>query len=146
MRVSRSDKRNQVASIERSEHLPGDLVDIWYDPLNKDIPGWRGPAQISPVNTDEGNVIFRSQGKTLDRRDQEVRAHVRYLVFLRSALEHKVVQWNIMRKEVEAFPSMFMIVGVVHSEAVGTSLHIFVSMKAAGLSIHHSHWHRRFHI
>ena len=89
MRLQRGDKRNQVASIERSEHQPGDLVDIWYDPPNKDTPGWRGPAQISSVQIDEGNVTVRFQGKTLDRRYQEVRAHVPYLVYLSSVLDHK---------------------------------------------------------
>ena len=59
MRHQRGDKRNQVASIERFEHQPGDLVDIWYDPPNKDTPGWRGPAQISSVRIDEGNTLSR---------------------------------------------------------------------------------------
>lgn len=43
MRLARDDKRNQVASVERSEHLPGDLVDIWYGPRIKTFQG--GVAQ-----------------------------------------------------------------------------------------------------
>ena len=104
-----------MASIERSEHQPGDLVDIWYDPPNKDTPGWRGLAQVSFVQVDEGNLTVRFQGKTFDRRHQEVRAHVPYLVYLSSVLDHKASQWHILQREVEALSDVFLTVGAVHS-------------------------------
>ena len=115
MRLSRGDGRDQIANIERSEHVLGDLIDIWIDQPNKDPPRLRGPAQISSVNTGENNVIVRFQGKTLDRRHQEIRAHVPYLAFLSSMLDHNATQWSIMQKEIEALPNMFMTMGVVHS-------------------------------
>ena len=58
-------------------------------PLHKDTPGWRGPAQIASVNIGEGNVTVRCQGKTLDRRRQEVRAHVPYFEYLFAIVDHK---------------------------------------------------------
>lgn len=74
------DKRNQVAAQERSEHQPGDLVDIWYDFPNGDAPGWGGPAQIVSANDGGGDITVRSQGRTLDRRHQEVGMHVPYFM------------------------------------------------------------------
>ena len=59
------DKRSQVAGIERFEYKAVNLVDIWYDPPNKDTPGRRGPAQIVTVNDGEGNDIVRCQGEFL---------------------------------------------------------------------------------
>lgn len=71
-RLARADKRNQVVAMERSEHKPGDLVDIRYDHPNKDIPGWRGPAQIDTVNDGEGNIIARPQGRILEELESTV--------------------------------------------------------------------------
>ena len=79
-RFARSDTRNQIASVERSEHNPGGLSDSWYVPPNEDTPGWRGPARIATANDGEANITVRFQGETLDRRHQEVRAHVPCLV------------------------------------------------------------------
>ena len=73
MRLQRGEDRNQVAAQEKTEHEPGDLVNIWYDHPNKDTPGWKGPAQIAPVNVGEGDVAARSHGRKLDRRYQESR-------------------------------------------------------------------------
>ena len=112
--MPRGDTRNQVAALERAEHQPGDLVDIWYDLPNKDTPGWRGPAQIASVQETEGNVRVRSQWKTLDRRSQEVRAQVPYLVYLSSVIDHKAYQFDICRKEVENLLSVaYLIVGLI---------------------------------
>ena len=106
--------------MRRAEHQPGDLVDIWYDPPNKDTPGWRGPAQISSVNEDEGNITVRFQGRTLDRRPQEVRVHVPYLVYLSIVLFHKDEQWRIIQQGAECLTASFM---------------------AAGVVLHHGSWH-----
>ena len=53
------DKHQHVVAMERAEHRFGDLVDIWYDPPNKDTFGWRGPAQIAAVNESDGNIPIR---------------------------------------------------------------------------------------
>lgn len=116
-RFVRGSTRNQVVSIERSEHQPGDLVDIWYDPPNADTFVWRGPAQIAAVNGSEGNVPVRFQGKTLDRRHQEVRTHVPYLVYLPAVVEHKHHQWDIAKRDAENMSASFMTVGAVRSAA-----------------------------
>lgn len=46
-RSARGGTRNHLVAMGRSEHKPGNLVDIWYDPPTKDIPYWRGPSANS---------------------------------------------------------------------------------------------------
>ena len=75
-RFVRGGGRNQIASRQMSEHEPGYLVDIWYDPPHKDTPGWGGPAQVVSVNDGEGNITVWVSGEILDRRHQEFRARI----------------------------------------------------------------------
>lgn len=88
-RLARGDKRPQVAALQGAEYLPRDLVDIRYDPPNKDTPNRRGPAQIASIQESERNVTVRFQNKTLDHKQQEMRVHVPYLVYLSTILGHK---------------------------------------------------------
>jgi len=80
-RLTRADDSQSRSSLERAEHKVGDLVDIWFEPVNKDSKGWRGPAEIKSINEDVSNVSVRMQGRTLDRRPQEIREHIPYLVY-----------------------------------------------------------------
>ena len=91
-----------AAAQERGEHQPqpGDLVDIWYDPPSKGTPGWRGPAHIASVKIVECSFTVRFQGGVLDRRHQEVRAHVPHLAYLPAIVDHKSHQWSIFKREV----------------------------------------------
>lgn len=75
-RLARGDYHKPIPAQERAEHRPGDLVDIWYDPPNNDTPGWRGPASVVSPSFGECNFAVRFQGRTLDRRQQEVLVHV----------------------------------------------------------------------
>ena len=70
-----------MAAQERCEYQPKGLGDIWYEPTNKEVSGWRGPAQVATVNRDEGNVTVRFQGRTLDRKTSDVRVRIPYLVY-----------------------------------------------------------------
>ena len=77
-RLARADGYNTRGAIQRQQFKEKDLVDIWFEPTNKDQKGWRGPAETLSVNSAEGNVSVRYQGRTLDRRSQEVRSHTLY--------------------------------------------------------------------
>ena len=81
-RVKRADKSKTRPATELAEWKQGQTVDIWFDPKDKDTPGWRGPSVISSVNAGEGNISVRYQGRTLDRQTSEVREHIPYFVFL----------------------------------------------------------------
>ena len=98
-RLVRGDERSQAVAMDRSEHTPGDLVDVWYEAfLIKTSLGWRGLAQIAAANGGERHISVRSQGGTLDRRYQEVGVHVPYLVFLLLALvDHQQYHWSIIQ-------------------------------------------------
>ena len=112
-RFQRGDYHKQVAAQERAEHQPGDLVDIRYDFPSTGIPGWRGPSQIASVNVGKCNVTVRVQGRTFDRRRQEVRMRVPYLVCMLILIDSQQKEWSIIRKEVENLTSAFVTVGTV---------------------------------
>lgn len=92
----------------------GDLVDIWYDPPNKDAPGWRGPAQISSISIDDGSVIARFQGRTRDRRHQEVRVHMPYLVVVFGVLPYRISVWQRVRNYVKGLMRCQEILGAIY--------------------------------
>ena len=98
-RSVRCDKRNQLAAIQRFEHQTGDVGDRWYHFLIKHTPVWRGPAQIATVNWVDGNAAVIFQGGSLDRRHQEVRAHVPYSVSLSVVVGHDVFPCNTIRQK-----------------------------------------------
>ena len=132
--------------MERSEHRPGDLVDIWFDPPNKDTPGWRGPAQISSINDGEGNITVRFQGRTLDRRHQEVRQHVPYFIFVATLIPHKDTQWQIVRQGAECITHGCIALGATYQQsgwhvASHTHTHDGRRLLDAALSIAHSTLH-----
>ena len=73
--------------------------------------------QIVTGNKGEGNVTVRSQGKCLDRRHQEVRAHVPYLVYLSAIIGHTVHHWNIVRRDVDYMSAPLLRVRVVFQQS-----------------------------
>ena len=101
-RVERGDRSRTRGATELADHAPGDLVDIWFDPVNKDTPGWRGPATMKTINHGDGNVTVRYQGRSLDRTGQEVRRHIAYLVFLSLCHPELIHFWNMLRDFTEA--------------------------------------------
>ncbi|CAK0851968.1 unnamed protein product [Prorocentrum cordatum] len=55
----------------------GDSVDIFRDPPNKDVTGWRGPCKVVAMDrADEGTIDVRWQGRTLPCRPADVRKAV----------------------------------------------------------------------
>ena len=80
--MDRADRHNTRPAVERQEYKVGDLVDLWYEPLNKDTSGWRGPGKVHSLQPNEGVVTVRYQGRSLDRRAQEVRPHIPYVLGL----------------------------------------------------------------
>ena len=58
--------------------VPGSQVDLWRQPEQKDIPGWRGPAVVMDVDTEANNVSVKWQGRMLGIPLRQVRPHVGY--------------------------------------------------------------------
>ena len=101
---------------------------MWYDPTNKDTLGRRGPAQVATVNDGEANITVRCQGRTFDRRHQEARVHIFYVIYLLPSVPHKQHQWGIAQKDVQRLTASFATVGVVLQRSAwhltpGSSIH-----------------------
>ena len=101
-RLSRADSANSRATVELSEMQPGCLVDIWFEPSNKDVKGFRGPAQVATVQPAENQITVRYQGRSLDRRAQEVRHHIPYLVFVSCLYDELLGMWEQLRDHCES--------------------------------------------
>ena len=114
-RVERAHHARTQNPIEAYEYTPGELVDAWFEPPNKDNPrGWRGPGKILSVNTEEGNVTIRYQGHTLDRRMQEVRPHIAFLIDLVHFASGFMHHWERVRSTVENMrPKQHMTLGLL---------------------------------
>ena len=95
-RMERADRHNTRPAVERQEYKVGDLVDLWYEPPSKDTSGWRGPGKVHSLQPSEGVVTVRYQGRSPDRRAQEVRPHIPYLVFF-SLRRHHHDHWEYVR-------------------------------------------------
>ena len=81
-RLDRVHLHNTRPALERMEYAESVLVDIWFKPEDKDQCGWRGPANVKTVNSDEGDVTVRYQGRSLDRAPAQVRPHIPYFIYL----------------------------------------------------------------
>ena len=70
-RLERANSTNTRPALELADYKPKDRIDIWMEPANKDIRGWRGPAEVLSVHPEDGNLSCRIQGRTLQRQAQE---------------------------------------------------------------------------
>ena len=115
-RLQRADRHKTVAALERSGYQVGGLVDIWYEPTTKDVSGWKGPAQIATINNDEGNVTVRFQGRTMDRRSQEVRHHIPYFVYYSGMFNHHAEAFDRLADYTEHLPTNeFKTLGLIYT-------------------------------
>ena len=65
-RMQLVDTRRARPSMQLSDIQIGQEVDIWFDPSQKDQPGFRGPAKVASIQPQENVVTVRYQGRTLD--------------------------------------------------------------------------------
>ena len=117
-RAARADRSQTRGHINLQDFKPGDSVDIWFDPTAKDVKGWRGPAELKSINESEGNVSVRFQGRTLDRRNAEVRPHVAFLVYASMYLPELFSVWLYLKQYCQGLKSgTCVIVGIVLSSS-----------------------------
>ena len=61
---------------EYDEYADCDEVELWKDPLTKDLPGWRGPATVTASNRQsEGRITVDWQGTNMELPLAEVRPY-----------------------------------------------------------------------
>ena len=125
-RLQRADRHKTVAAIGLAEHTVGDLVDIWYEPSTKDVSGWRGPAQIATINDSDGNITVRFQGRTLDRKHQEVRYPISYFVYCNGSFAQKADAFMTLANYMESTLKLreFTTIGMIYKRGwIQTELH-----------------------
>ena len=119
-RLARADRHNTRVCLELQEYKSGDIVDIWMEPANKDLVGWRGPAEVLGVRPSEGQLDVKIQGRTLQRRGQEGRPHIAFLIFLSlmSTLTQRTMDdWIKLRSHTENLPrGVIQIYGAIMKE------------------------------
>ena len=81
-RIARANRHNTRPAAQLSDYKIKDQVDIWFDPSNKDMKGWRGPGTVCNVQPDEGNLEVRMQGRTLLRGYAQVRPHIAFFIYI----------------------------------------------------------------
>jgi len=101
-RMERAHKHKTRKAVEILELQPGSVVDLWFDQTTKDVPGWRGPAKVATINTEEGNITVRYQGRSIDRQNSEIREHIPYLVFFSGLHDTLIHHWYVIRDWCEA--------------------------------------------
>ena len=105
-RTQRADRHNTRASLQRMDYERDALVDIWFEPKEKEIKGWKGPAKVMSVMHENDTITVRWQGRTLDRKSSEVREHIPYFVYLTEfgcfGLAHgKYNAWLLIKEYIE---------------------------------------------
>eukprot|EP00971_Amphidinium_carterae_P018911 372341-Amphidinium_carterae.1 len=123
-RIRRAHRHHTTATLTDASYPRGTPVDIWFEPTNKDITGWKGPAEVLLCQPEKGQVTVKWQGRILDRRAAEIRPHVIYLIN-DGGLLPLADSWTCMRTTLEAFPSPS------ESPSTCTVGHVFDSQEGA---------------
>ena len=113
-RADRAERTKTRGAVELRDWKVGEAVDIWFDPTNKDQPGWRGPATITGIHPEEGNLSVKIQGRTLKRMNQEVRPHIAYLTCMMAMFAGTTADFHRLQEFVEGMrPQSTIIFGVI---------------------------------
>lgn len=119
-RLRMGDERNRIVAQEGGANIHPEIYSIyiymyvWYDSLNG--AGWRAPVQIAFVNCGDGSITVRFQGRTLDRRRQEARVQVPYLIYTLLVIDPKHCHWSVAREEAESLTASSVTVGAVFQQ------------------------------
>ena len=73
-RMQRAENSNSRPAGELLSLVPGDSVDVYRSPAQKDLSGWRGPCEVISTRSMANGVIdIRWSGRTLTARVQDIR-------------------------------------------------------------------------
>ena len=73
-RLRRAETSHTRPAGELADLKPNGLVDIFRQPSNKDLVGWRGPATIIDTSSiPDGTITVRWGGRTMITRIQDIR-------------------------------------------------------------------------
>jgi len=100
-RIEQAQKSKTRPDMRLEQYQRKELVDIWFEPSNKDTKGWRGPAEVVSIHPEDGNAEIRIQGRTLLRRAPEIRPHIPYFIFLQLVYTSHFTYWLYIRGYIE---------------------------------------------
>ena len=103
-RLDAADRSRTRPTIQLQELSIGQEVEIWFDKGPKEQSGWRGPAKIVSIQTDDDDsksITVRYQGRTLERGVQHVQPHLAHVIFLTSQEVKPNIPWLIVREAAE---------------------------------------------
>ena len=114
MRQALSSRTRPAGQLQ--ELKPGDQIEFFRDPPNKEFTGWRGPAPVVSLDRiDDGIIEVRWQGRVIPCRVPDVRRAVAWLVFLVSIYRGEYVDatpWAILVNAVEELrPGSSVLIG-----------------------------------
>ena len=82
-RLALAEHARTRVSAQQLELSPGDLVDLYRAPANKDLSGWRGPCRVASTSqADDGIISVQWQGRRLQARIADIRRSTTYATFL----------------------------------------------------------------
>ena len=113
--------RGKTSHSGQDGYRPGDMVDYYRLPDDKDTSGWKGPVKVVRNAPDQGCVICNLNGKILPCRYQDVR-HTIHIVFLTKSSDKARwgIQLHIVIEHVESLPkNSQQLIGSVHDSQIG---------------------------
>ena len=79
-RIRRAEEGKTRVSAQALDLRVGELVEIWRQPAQKDLTGWRGPCTVVSVHdVDSGHIDVKWQGRVMSARIPDVRRSVLFL-------------------------------------------------------------------
>lgn len=82
-RMQRADQSKSRLPAQAADYQTGEAVDVWRQPSQKDLTGWRGPCTIvSTHDADQGYLDIKWQGRVMSARLQDIRRSLSLFVGL----------------------------------------------------------------
>ena len=117
-RIQRALRTPTLPAAQLTLH-PGDTVDFYREPTQKDLPGWSGPATITDKsNVTRGMITVTHNGREIISSPKDLRQRLEYLCFLAAphVTNHVGRAFSVIRNAIEHLrPNMLMTLGYVLS-------------------------------
>ena len=112
-RIKRAAATQARPSGELMNLKPGDMIDIYRQPKQKDLVGWRGPAEvISTHNISDGYVEAKWGGRSLSVRIPDCRKALAYPSFMDDP--HPAM--SVLRKHMLTVSDSFVVISMILNE------------------------------
>ena len=89
---------------EQQNYTPGELVDFWRKPNEKDFRGWNGPATILKKQPERGMVELQFKGRPMLARYGDVRRFMDFTALVFHNVCGQAEAYHEIEKPVESLP------------------------------------------